>query len=176
MKTLELNPNEHVVLKARKHWFFFVASLLPYAVLACIPFLVPIGLSFVPQLAPYAAKARLSNGFMRLFTGMWLLLSWTAAWNTFTRYFLSMWILTNERIVAVKQQRYFDREVSSVFLNRVQDVTSNVVGMIPSLIGYGAITVQSAGAHEEFIMRDIPHPDELRDLILKYVPEEGPVV
>ncbi len=175
MKTLELNPNEFIVLKARKHWFFFAVSLLPYVFLALIPLLFGPLLGLLPQTAPYAENLSLAQPLMRLFLGTWLLLTWTAAFNIFTRYFLSMWILTNERIVAVKQQHYFDREVSSVFLNRVQDVTSNVFGIIPSLLSYGTITVQSAGAHEEFIMSNIPNPDELRDLILKYVPEEGEV-
>jgi hypothetical protein len=172
MNALELNQNEFIVLQARKHWFFFAASLLPYVFLAIIPFTISTILSILPQTAPYADNLSLGNPLMRLFTGMWLILTWTAAFNTYTRYFLSLWILTNERIVAVKQQRYFSREVSSVFLNRVQDVTSSVHGLIPSLLSYGTITVQSAGAHEEFHMPNIPKPDELRDLILKYVPEE----
>jgi len=34
--------------------------------------------------------------------------------------------------------------------------------------------VQTAAEEEEFIMHGIPHPEEMRDLILKYVPGRSP--
>jgi len=108
----------------------------------------------------------------RVALGIWLLVWWTGAWSAFTRYFLNAWILTNQRIVDIKQNGYFNREVSSLFLSRVQDVTTNVTGVLSSLFGIGDINVQSAGAVEKFIMRGIPRPEQLRDIILRYVPAE----
>ncbi len=81
--------------------------------------------------------------------------------------------MTNLRIVEIDQRAYFNREVSSVLLNRVQDVTTTVVGVIPSLLSIGAIKVQSAGADVDLLMKGIPRPEQMRDLILKYVPD-GP--
>ena len=106
---------------------------------------------------------------MRAALGVWLLVSWTGAWSAFTRYFLNAWVLTNERIVDIKQRGYFSREVSSVLLNRVQDVTTDVRGVLPSLLNIGDINVKSAGAVDKFHMRGIPKPELMRDLILKYV-------
>lgn len=174
MKEFELEPGEHVIREARTHWFLFVVGLLPFAILAVIPFAIPGFLKFSSVLAPYASFFDFSNSEMRMALGVWLLLVWTGAWSAFTRYFLNVWILTNQRIVAVKQYNYFNRGVSSLLLNRVQDVTTDVAGLLPSLLGIGNITVQSAGAVNEFHMKGIPRPEQMRDLIFKYVSVEDP--
>ncbi len=167
-----LEPGEEVILSVRKHWFLFLAELLPYAIMAVMPFALPNLLSVASPLAPFAALFDYSSPVMRAVLGIWLLITWTAAWSAFTKYFLNAWILTTQRLVDIKQHRFFSREVSSLFLNRVQDVTTDVTGIIPSLLGIGNINVQSAGATERFYIRGIPEPERMRDLILKYVPEE----
>jgi len=172
MKEFELESGESVVRQTRKHWFLFLSELVPYAILAVLPFALPKLLLLAPQAAPYTAQFNYGEPLLRAALGIWLLLICTSAWGTFTKYFLNAWILTNDRVVTIKQRGFFRREVSSLLLSRVQDVTTNVVGVIPSLLGIGNIKVQSAGAEIEFTMRGIPRPEEMRDLILKYVPEE----
>lgn len=157
--------------QARKHWFLFVLELLPYAILAVIPFAIPNVIPFAPPLAPYADLFTYHSVVMRAALGAWLLLVWTGAWGAFTRYFLNAWVLTNQRIVDIKQSGFFHREVSSLLLSRVQDVTTDVIGVLPSLLGIGDIKVQSAGADVEFVMHGIPVPEQMRDIILKYVAE-----
>lgn len=169
MKEFELEPGEHVVQEARKHWFLFLGELLPYAIIVVIPFALPKLLPLAPQLAPYATFFEYHTPLARAGLGVWLLVTWTLAWSTFTRYFLNAWVLTNQRIVTIKQRAYFNREVSSLFLSRVQDVTTDVKGILSSLLDIGNIKVQSAGADVEFTMRGIPRPEQMRDIILKYV-------
>ena len=169
MKEFELEPGEHIVKQVRKHWFLFLAELLPYAIMAIVPFALPKLLVFAPPLAPYAAFFDFTTPLMRAAFGVWLLVTWTGAWGAFTRYFLNAWVLTNQRIATIKQRRFFNREVSSLLLPRVQDVTTNVTGVLPSLLGIGDIKVQTASEDVEFVMRGIPHPEQMRDLILKYV-------
>jgi hypothetical protein len=169
MKEFELEPGEHVVKEVRKHWFLFLAELLPFAIIAIVPFAIPKILTLAPPLEPYVKFFDYHMTLPRAGLGVWLLITWTAAWSTFTKYFLNAWVLTNQRIVDIKQRGYFNREVSSLFLNRVQDVTTNVIGVLPSLLGLGDINVESAGAVEKFIMHGIPLPEQMRDLILKYV-------
>jgi hypothetical protein len=171
MKEFDLEPGEEVIRSVRKHWFLFLAELLPYAIIAALPFALPNLLSLVPAFDPYAPFLTYTTPLARVALGIWLLVTWTGAWGTFTKYFLNAWILTNQRIVEIKQRQFFSREVSSLFLSRVQDVTTEVIGIVPSLLGIGDIKVQTAAEEEEFMMHGIPHPEEMRDLILKYVPE-----
>lgn len=169
MKEFELEPGEHVVLEVRKHWILFLAELLPFAIAAVIPFALPRLLELAPPLAPYASFFDYHTLLARSLLGIWLLVVWTSAWGSFTRYFLNAWVFTNHRIVNIKQRRYFSREVSSLFLSRVQDVTTDVVGVLSSLLNIGTIKVQTAAEEVEFIMRGIPYPERMRDLILRYV-------
>jgi Bacterial PH domain len=171
MKEFELEPGEHVVLQVRKHWFLFILELLPYAIMAIVPFVLPKLLALSPQMVKYVIYFEYSTQLSRAALGVWLLVVWTSAWGAFTRYFLNLWVLTNARIVNIKQRRFFSREVSSLFLSRIQDVTTNVSGLLPSLLGIGNIKAQTAAEDVEFVMNGIPNPEHMRDLILKYVPE-----
>lgn len=171
MKEFELEPGEHVVKEARKHWFLFLGELLPYAIFAVLPFAIPKLLMLAPPVAPYAVLFDYHTTLPRVVLGVWLLTTWTMAWGSFTRYFLNAWVLTNRRIATIKQRRFFYREVSSLLLPRVQDVTTNVDGILSSVLGIGNIKVQSAGADIQFTMRGIPRPEQMRDIILKYVAE-----
>lgn len=172
MKEFDLEPGEHEVLEARKHWLIFVAELLPFAILAILPFALPKILTLAPPLAQFAPYLDYESTVGRAGLGVWLLIMWTLAWSTFTRYYLNAWILTNHRIVAIKQHGFFSRSVSSLFLSRIQDVTTDVHGVLSSLLNVGEITVQSAGAVDEFHMRGIPRPEQVRNIILRYVGEK----
>ncbi|MDP2665157.1 MAG: PH domain-containing protein, partial [bacterium] len=169
MREFELEPGEHVVKETRRHWFLFLGELLPFAILIVLPFALPKLLVLAPPLAKYATFLDYHEPLMRAVLGVWLLIWWTSAWGAFTRYFLNAWVLTNQRIVEIKQRRYFSHEVSSLFLTRIQDVTTNVTGVLPSLLDLGDIKVQTAAEDVEFVMHGIPHPAQMRDIILKYV-------
>lgn len=168
-KEFELEPGETVLVEARKHWFIFAMELLPFAILALLPFTILPFLSAVPALAPFTDFAALSGPASRAALGIWLLAVWTGAWGFFTRYYLNVWILTDRRIVEITQHGFFNREVSSTLLARVQDVTTEVRGVLLSLLGIGNIHVQSAGTVDEFHMNGVGQPEKLRDMILAHV-------
>jgi uncharacterized membrane protein YdbT with pleckstrin-like domain len=172
MKEFELEPGEHIVLQVRKHWLLFVGELLPYAILAVIPFALPKILAILPVLSKYVVYFDYQNPLGRAGLAVYLLVTWTSAWGALTRYFLNAWVLTNQRICTIKQRNFFHREVSSLLLPRIQDVTTNVDGFVESLLNIGDIKVESAGAEIEFRMRGIPEPERMRDIILKYASAE----
>jgi len=172
-REFELEPGEVVLAEVRKHWFVFTLELLPFAIIAVLPFAFAPLLSIAPPLANYANLASFGTGIGRTVLGIWLLIVWTSAWGAFTRYYLNVWVLTNLRVMEVIQHNYFHREVSSVLLNRVQDVTTEVKGALFSLLNIGNIHVQSAGTVDEFHMDGIGGPAALRDIILKKVSEQS---
>jgi len=165
-----LDAGEHVKRAVRKHWFVLILELLPFAFIAIVPLLIPALLDFVAGESGTAVRIlemlTFENGWVRLFMGLWWLILWIAAFSTFTSYYLNEWIITSRRIVEITQHGFFSREVSSALLNHVQDVTTDVHGLFPTLLGYGVLTVQSAGTNEYFHMHGVPHPQELRDIIM----------
>lgn len=166
MKEFDLEEGEQVVRETRKHWFFFCVQMLPYVILSLFPFVLPSLLALWAPTAVYAPYIAPNAPYMHTILGLWLLALWTSAWSSFTLFYLNVWVLTNRRIVEIKQRGYFNREVSSLLLSRVQDSTTDVHGLLESLLGMGDIRVQSAGALDEFHMYGIPNPEHMRDLIL----------
>lgn len=168
MREFELEPGEHLVKEVRKHWLLFFADLVPFAILVIVPLAIPNALRSAVALERFADYFNYSTPLARVVLASWWLLVWGAAFNSFTKYFLNAWILTNQRVVEIKQFSFFDREVSSLFLNRIEDVTTDTSGVVDSLLDIGDINAQTAGTVDRFTMRGIPHPAQLRDIMLRY--------
>ncbi len=175
MEEFELEPGEQITMSVRKHWLVFVAELSPYAIFMLIPLLLPVLVGYLESVNPQftqmiGGNLSQSNPWMRLFLGLWLLLMWTGAFNTFTRYFLDQWIITTTRIVDIHQFGFFRRHVASFLLSHVQDVTTDVNGLLPTVFGFGTLRVETAGDESRhFIMSGIPDPQGLRDLIMREI-------
>jgi len=174
MEEFELEPGEIVTLSVRKHWLVFLVELLPYAILAFVPLLIPFLFSMLTQVAPGVSTVLthapdLTTAWARFGLGLWWLFLWVGAFNTFTRYYLDVWVITNKRIVDIHQFGFFRRQVSIFLLAHIQDVTTDVSGVLPTLFGFGTIHVETAGQEERFLMRGLRDPEGLRDLIMREV-------
>ncbi len=54
-------------------------------------------------------------------------------------------VVTNENLVQILQHSLFDRKVSQLNLAKVQDVTVDQDGFLPTLFSYGTINIETAG-------------------------------
>ncbi|MFZ2975129.1 MAG: PH domain-containing protein [Candidatus Moraniibacteriota bacterium] len=104
------------------------------------------------------------TAFMRslFFTFLWLL--FFAIWID---YYFDVWIVTSERIINIEQKGLFTRVVSELELEKIQDVTTDVRGVIPTFLNYGNLLIQTAGERERFIFRNVPDPYKIKDTIMK---------
>ena len=177
MEEFELEAGEKIIRSVRKHWLVFVGQLLPFALAAWLPIYLPGLLASLmsatnPNSTALFALLSFANPWVRVFFGLWWLSLWILAFNTFTQYFLNMWIITNRRIVSINQWGFFDRQVSSFLLVKVQDVTTTVDGFFATLFHYGTVRAETAGeAAPTFFMSGIPDPTGIRDLIMKEIAE-----
>lgn len=171
MEEFDLQPGEHVITSIRLHPFVLALTLLPYVFLALVPALLGKLLDVFATFSMETAAVipALDPAVMTLLTGFWWLFVWMAAFAAFTRYYLTLWVITNLRIVDIRQFGFFSRSVSSFLLARVQDVTTEIYGILGTLIGYGRLNVQTAGQEEDFYLDDMPHPQLVRDLIMDQV-------
>ncbi len=173
MEEFALEDGEQVVMTVRQHIFVLIMRLIPFLLLAFVPGILLALLSVLSGASPDAANAlnnlNISSGFLRFIKGIYLLFLWIAAFTTFTRYYLTVWVITNVRIVDIKQHGFFNREVSSFLLIRVQDMTTDVSGMLGTLIGFGRLDVETAGSIDKFSMDSIVHPEHVRDVIMSQV-------
>ena len=171
MEEFELEPGEEIVASVRTHPFVLAMRLLPFVVLVFVPWILGGFFSVFSTAAPSASGlfSGLPSHVSRFFTGVLLLFAWTGAFSVFTKYYLTVWVITNLRIVDIRQHSFFNREVSSFMLTRVQDVTTDVSGLLATLFHFGRLSVETAGQDEDFAMNGISDPAGVRDIIMRQV-------
>ena len=174
MKEFALDPGEEIILMARKHWLVFLGVLLPYIFLALLPLLLPAIFetfsAHYPQLEVAIDAIPMRGPIIQGMLGIWWLILWIGAFNSFVSYFLNVWIITSARIVQIEQTGFFNRQVSSFLLGRVQDITTDIHGILADLFRYGTVRVETAGtASHLFSMEGVADPVAMRDLIMKEI-------
>lgn len=155
--------SETVLRLVHRHWFdiathffiiiFFVAMLFG-------------SLSLIPLLYPEALGAEMFR-FVLFIQNSLILLIWLYAFLVWIDYFFDVWIITNERIINIEQKGLFVRAVSELKFSRIQDVTSEVSGMIPTILNFGDVKVQTASEEDYFLFRHVPDPYHVKDLIME---------
>jgi membrane protein YdbS with pleckstrin-like domain len=75
-------------------------------------------------------------------------------------------IITNNHIVDVEQLGVFNRIVSTLRLDEIQDVSASIKGPSQVLFKFGTVIIQTAGERENFVFDYISNPYELEQYIL----------
>lgn len=159
---IQLAADEKVLYEVRKHWYVLFTDTFFVILL----FLVPWGVMFGLDVLRVGITS--SEGALIFFFSMlWLFITWITFMIIWTNYYLDVWIVTNKRIIDIEQFSLFSRDLSEFRLDRVQDVTIEVNGLLPTLLHFGDVHVQTAGASRDFIIKGVPKPYRLRDILIK---------
>lgn len=67
-------------------------------------------------------------------------------------------VVTNENLIQIIQTGLLDRKVSQLNLAKIQDVTANQKGFLPTLLGYGTLNVETAGEASNYAFGPIDNP------------------
>lgn len=147
------DKNENVIFEIRKHWIMFWGQIFVIIIFAMIPLL------FSPVLFLPEVSLKLASLIVFVFS-IWYLILWISCLTTWTNYYLDVWIITNHKILSIDQKGLFSRSVSVLHLDKIQDISYKVNGLIASMMNYGDIEVKTAGhIHEDgFVMRGIANP------------------
>jgi len=163
---LHLELGENVILEVRKHWFVFVGQGFVSLFVAIVPLILFLIIrSYVPNLVEFDIPGNETALFLFLYT-LWILFLWILFFVNWTKYYLDVWYVTEKRIIAIEQKRIFDREVSNLRFDKIQDVTLDVHGFLPTLLNFGNIKVQTASEDSKnFHMNTVRHPERIRRVI-----------
>ncbi|MBX4186937.1 MAG: PH domain-containing protein [Candidatus Doudnabacteria bacterium] len=154
--------NEEICLVVREHWMVFFLRFLAWLMFVAILFFVDwfIG-RYAPGLKndPYVTYVNLFKSVYMMFLMLGLLIIWVI-------YYLNVQIITNERVVDIVQNSLLNRKVSELHLSRLEDVTAEVNGFLPTFLDYGNVYIQTAGETERFEFVRVPNPAAIEKLIL----------
>ena len=157
-------PGEKVVKIIHRDFFILFKSILLFMLLMVLPPIIYAALLFgqaeILNNQIFAPLATIGASAYYLF--IWLLLFFN-----FVDFYLDLWIITSERIIDIEQRGFFSRTISEQKITNIQDVTSEIKGVIPTILKFGYLYIQTAAAKERFVFEDVPDPDGLRDIIIK---------
>lgn len=159
---IELHPGEKIVLEVRRHWFSLLLETFFLVIFILVPFFI-LGFLSVSRLVAIPK-------FTALFvfgSGAWLLVGWMLFFVIWTNYYLDVWIVTDTRIIDVEQHYLFSREISELRLEKIQDVTVEIRGLLATFLRFGDIHVQTAGDVKRFTMRGVPRPERVKEVIFR---------
>lgn len=157
--------DEYVIYEARRHWFVFATEVF----VAFIIFLVPLvvhWLAVKTDIIFFTADGHLASAILFFYT-IWILGIWMSVMLFWTDYYLDVLIVTNKRVIDVEQKGLFSREISYFSLEKIQDIKSEVTGIIATFLKFGDLHIQTAGQQREFVLRYVKEPDQARENIDK---------
>jgi uncharacterized membrane protein YdbT with pleckstrin-like domain len=171
---MHLETDEVILRIIRKHPFYVIVETVGLGLMALIPVWIEVLINYLGSLVgsgvinnfdpSQLGWSPLLGGFLY---SLWLLTLWLIFIAIFSDYYLDKWVITNKRVIDIEQRGFFARETSSVRFDKIQDVTVNVAGLIPTILNFGSISVQSAGVEQEFTLKDAPNPLNHKEFIME---------
>ena len=156
---------EDVVLVLHRHWLILISKVSFIVVSALLPFILLIVLS------PFIIKYNLISILSFAWISYYLLL-WFWLFYAITMYTLDNWVVTTKRVIDSLQSGFFNRKVSELHLEKIQDVSYKVSGLIPTFFNYGSVEIQTAGKELKFLFEQVPNPQRIKDVIMELILEE----
>lgn len=165
MNEIRLLPEEKIVLKLRKHWVILARDTIGTILLAFFPLIV---LAIVQVAAPQFSSFDGYLPFMSFASILWLLLIFLALAVIWTDYYLDLWIVTDKRIISVDQISLFNRKVTTLSHERIQEIIVKEENIIQAFFKYGTLDIETASPTDgDATMEGIPHPENVRKIILE---------
>jgi uncharacterized membrane protein YdbT with pleckstrin-like domain len=172
---IKLDPEEKIYLITRRHILSLILNLIP-AFLFLILFLYLFIIYFFKRISfPEDLSQKLSpeilslniNYILTFFFSGCLVIIWCIIFFEVTRYYLTYWMITNKRIVAAKFLGFFNVEYITIELNRIQDVSIFIKGILPSIFNFGDVRIQSASEQGEIILDKVGDPEIIKQIIFE---------
>lgn len=147
-------PNERVIFLVRAHPFtFFKVGLIIVALLVLL----------VGAYASFGASSVSSFATFLLVPVVLFLV-----FRSYFSWYNSTSILTGDRLIAVHQLGFFNRDLSEVAVGNILTTTHVVSGPFQTLFNFGDVKIRVSGAAEdEIVLQGVTDPYGLQQKILK---------
>ncbi len=144
--------DEHVVLIRNQH----PIVLLPIALWTLVSFLIP-----------YLAIRFIQGPSLFMIVAIYAVSIALIIWYFVYGYLNSVSVLTDQRILSVNQKGFFFRQINEAELTRIQDVSSDVKGILETMFGFGDVTIRTASKDSLLVLRRIADPYSAQQAIVR---------
>lgn len=160
---------EKVIHLLRRDAITFLPKILFFIILFAIPVVIYF---FIQNAFPNALEDSLIYPLLVLGGSVFYLSILLFFYTEFIIFYLDLSIITNDRIVEMEQIGLFSRTVSELELFRIQDITSEVNGVIATLFRYGNVHITTASENTQIILYNVPHPEKIREELIQLSHED----
>ena len=163
-------PNEKVLMVIRKHMIVYARILFFFFLTSVFPILVFI--SIWSRTFPLSSGGTISIvGYLGAL--LYLLYSLAILLIAWLNEEFDLFILTNNRLIDITQVSFFKRTVATTPLSQIQDTTSDIHGILGTVLNYGSIDVQTAaGDASSFTIDHVHDPALVARRILNYAQQK----
>jgi len=150
--TYRLNPGEKLVAVVRKHWFTIIPRLAQFLII--ISLLIIFANKFINSEKSFAAAAILFACFIAYSIYAWILLR------------IDYFVITSERIIRIKQQGVWDRNLNEIMISDIGNITLNEKGIAATLLKFGSVKITLKNT-ASFNMANIADPIRVYQGLIK---------
>ncbi|MDE1970341.1 MAG: PH domain-containing protein [Patescibacteria group bacterium] len=163
---INLYQDETIIKTVRRHWYIVLLDIFLFLILIILPLIV---IAILPQKTLTTRPLLITPHTASFLYAAWVLCIWNITAVIWTiNYYLDYILITNRRLVKVEQLGLFARDISEMRLEKIQDIHIAVMGLVPSLLNFGDLEVQTAGEEEQFVLYSIPNPNAIKNLIFEH--------
>ena len=154
--------DETIYLVVREHWVHLLLKIIVWFFFAAV---LALFNRYTQNSFPQLTQGQFGQGLL-LMTQIYIMLLVLSLFLIFVFYYLNIQIITSIRVVDVTQEGLFDHVVSELHIDKIEDATSQVTGILGTIFNYGSVFVQTAGATERFEFHNVPNPASIEKTIL----------
>lgn len=163
------NSDENIIMVIRKHPIVYIRLLMVFLALSLLP--ATIFMIFWSGRFPISTGdvVGISGYLIACFYLLYSLVLFLIAWLNEE---FDLFILTDQRLIDITQIHFFKRKENVTPLRNIEDVTTDIHGILPTLLNYGTLDIQTAsGNADDFIMDHVANPVLISKQILNVVRE-----
>lgn len=142
---------EKVILFMRQHPIVNVPWILTTILMIIAPVVV----------SSFSFFESVPSNFQFIFLLVWYLITTAFSLEKFLTWFFNVYMVTDERIVDIDFYNLIYKEVSDAKIDRIQDVTYTMGGVVRTLFNYGNVLIQTASEVPNFEFLAVPKPDKV---------------
>ncbi len=163
-RSILLTEGERVEKIVRRHWFplalegFLDVTVFLLLGVSTVGIDILFSLNSVHEQIPTTPIGIFFLSFVGLILWMRFFSVWSDHW-------LDAWIITNKRIIDIEQHGFFKRQVSSFELEKIQDITDSVDGLIATWLHFGNVRIQTASITNDLVMQNVPFPHLVKEVV-----------
>lgn len=165
------DPGESIYILMRSHiavnvgWVirFFVGLLAPIVLTILVMFFNSVLTSRGIPPIKISDLLPISNWLMIVLFYYSLAVSYALA--NFLDWYFDVYLVTNLRILHVDFRVFTGKFVAEAALVNIEDVSTHIIGFLPSFFDYGDVLVQTAAEKAKFNLLSLPSPSWFRDVI-----------